>query len=307
MRGKNMNRVLNVGSMNLDYVYQVDHFVQAKETMTSQKMNIFPGGKGLNQSVALARAGCEVYHFGKIGQNGEMLYEVLKNAGIKMDYVEKDGTYTGNAVIQVTPEGQNAIMLYPGANYELDISRISKHLEQFDEGDVLLVQNEVNGVENLIQAASEKGMRVAFNPSPITPELFTYPLHLVHWLFLNEVEGEAFTRETEPDQMLKVLQEKFPDATVVLTLGSKGAYCLKNDSKIFAPCFKVPVADTTGAGDTFTGFYLSAVLQGKTIKEALQFATAAAALAVSSQGASSSIPTADAVDIFLQNIRGMDI
>jgi len=290
-----MARILNIGSINIDYVYTVPHFVRAGETLSSTSRQIFPGGKGMNQSIALARAGGDVTHAGMIGSDGTYLLDILKDAGVHTGLIAQSSGPTGHTVIQVTPEGENCILLYSGANQELDEAFVDKVLAPFAEGDILILQNEVSCVPYAMKAAKDKGMKIAFNPSPFGPEILDYPLHLVDWWLLNEIEGSALTGKNNPHDMLAVMGSMYPDGVVVLTLGEEGVMCRSGGDVFSHGSYSVKVLDTTAAGDTFTGYFISSIARGKGIEEALRLASVAASISVSRQGAAVSIPFWDEV------------
>ena len=284
-------KMLNFGSLNLDIVYHVDHIVTAGETLLSDSREPFCGGKGLNQSIAAARAGIPVYHAGRIGKDGGALLDILREAGVSTEYVRvSDVDATGTALIQVDRNGQNCILLHSGANHTIDAGLIDTVLASFGEGDILLMQNEINGVGRIMQKACDRGMRIAFNPSPYQREIADYPLACVRWMILNEIEGQALTGRTDPEEIADVLLRRYPDSAVVLTLGSRGVYY--RDARICARhgVYKVRTVDTTGAGDTFTGYFLAGVWEGLDIPETLRRASVASSLAVSRKGAAASIP-----------------
>ena len=184
-------KILNFGSLNIDYVYNVDHFVQKGETISSSQMNIFSGGKGLNQSVALGRAGAKVFHAGRIGKDGEFLVEQLKEAGVNTDLVVVDeDCSTGHAIIQNDAEGDNCILLYGGANQRITKEQIDAALEQFDAGDYLVLQNEISNLPYLMEKAAEKQMKIVLNPSPMDEKIKALPLDKVTLFFVNEIEAE---------------------------------------------------------------------------------------------------------------------
>lgn len=149
-------QILNFGSLNIDYTYSLTHIVRPKETISSQKLEVFPGGKGLNQSVALARAGSEVYHAGCIGEDGKFLEELCRENGVRTEYIKTGSERTGNAIIQVADNGENSIILFPGSNRCLTPADVDEVLEHFGEGDILLLQNEINQLSYLIQRGAEK-------------------------------------------------------------------------------------------------------------------------------------------------------
>jgi ribokinase len=294
-------RILNFGSLNLDNVYHVEHFVKPSETISSSALDVFCGGKGLNQSVALARAGATVFHAGKIDNEGEILIQTLKQSGVDISFIKHSKKVTGHAIIQLDSNGQNCIILHGGANRDIDEEMINEVLLEFQSGDILLLQNEINNIPLLMQKASKKGMLIAFNPSPIDRQLKEYPLELVKWFILNEIEGFELTDKKEPWQIADTLLQKYPNASIVLTLGENGVVYRDLSQFTQHGIFKVKVIDTTAAGDTFTGYFLAAVALGAFVKSALRRAAAAAAICVSRMGASDSIPTAQEVDDFLSN------
>lgn len=293
-------RILNFGSLNLDFVYQVAHFVRPGETLSSEELSTFPGGKGLNQSVALSRAGAEVFHAGCVGEDGGLLLDTLREAGVSCRYVRQlAGARTGHAVIQVDQSGQNCILLFGGANQMVGEEMIEAVLKDFAPGDWLLLQNEISALPTLLRRAGEKGLRVAFNPSPITPALPHFPLENVEFFLLNEVEGAALGGGGTPEETLNGLRARFPRAKIVLTLGGDGAVCWDGAQLWRQGIFPVEAVDTTAAGDTFTGYFLTAVGEGLDAGTALRRANAAAAIAVSRKGAAPSIPEKAEVEAFL--------
>jgi len=291
-----MKKVLNIGSLNSDHVYEVPHFVTDGETMAAKTLCDFPGGKGLNQSVALARAGAAVFHAGKTGPDGTPLIALLRESGADVGYIRSDGSVTGHTVIQVTPGGQNCILLYHGANFELDRSHIDEAFASFDKDDILVLQNEVNDIPYMMERAAQKGMRIAFNPSPFDSAVLNYPLNFVSWFILNEIEGSEITGKNEPEEILACMAACFPQAAIVLTLGKDGVLYQDSVQKLTQGIYRVQAVDTTAAGDTFAGFFIASVIAGKKPAEALRLASAASALAVTRPGASSSIPTRDEVE-----------
>ncbi len=287
-----MNRILNFGSLNVDHVYTVEHFVRPGETIDSLEMEVFPGGKGLNQSVAFARAGAEVYHAGKIGKDGGFLTQLLQSAGVDVSFVETINGYTGKAIIQVEEStGQNSIILYGGANRQMTELYIDQVLGAFSGNEILVLQNEINLVEYILRKASKKGMLVALNPSPIGEELKHWDLHGVTWLLLNEIEGEALTGEKEPERITDVFLKQYPQMKIVLTLGKDGALYRDKDKNFRQAIYSTQAVDTTAAGDTFTGYFLAASARGASPEEAMEEAAKASAITVSRPGAAVSIPT----------------
>ncbi len=292
-------KILNFGSLNYDKVYHVDHFARAGETLLAREHHEFLGGKGLNQSVALARAGARVYHAGAVGTDGALLRAQLEDAGVDTGCLASLDTVSGHAVIQLCG-GQNCIIVYGGANQQVTPEYLDAVLARFGPKDLLLLQNETACVAHAMRGAKARGMQIAFNASPITPELFTYPLELVDYFLINEIEGQALAGPGEAGfaAILDRLAARYRGA-IILTVGAAGAYYRKGGDTCHAGIFDVPVVDTTGAGDTFCGFFLAAVAKGQGPGEALRTASAASSLAVSREGAANSIPTWEEVQKFL--------
>ncbi|MCL1882626.1 MAG: ribokinase [Defluviitaleaceae bacterium] len=285
-----MARILNIGSLNIDYVYTVPHFVQAGETLSAESRQLFPGGKGLNQSIAMARAGCEIDHAGMIGADGEHLREILQSAGVDTRLVAEADAPTGHAVIQVLKSGENSILLFAGANQSLSESFVRDALAGYTKDDILVLQNETAGISCAMKAAKEKGMKIAFNPSPFVPEINSYPLELIDWWILNEIEGRALSGKESPADILKTMGAMYPNAVIVLTLGSKGVMCYSKGEILNHESYKTKVVDTTAAGDTFSGYFIASIARGESIPQALKIASKAASISVSRLGAAVSIP-----------------
>ncbi len=296
-------RILNFGSLNIDYVHRVEHIVRPGETIAGASLDVFAGGKGANQSVALARAGADVAHAGRVGEDGRWILEKLRGAGVDVSLIEVDPEVkTGHAVIQVDAEGENAILLHGGANQAVSPEQVSRVISKFGEGDVLLLQNEINGVPDLIRAAVDQGMSVCLNPAPMTDDVRGWPLDKLSLLIVNETEGEALCGEADPWAMLPRLQAMTGGESgvasrgrsggeVLVTRGSQGVLYLGQGEAIHQTAIETDVVDTTAAGDTFIGYFLASRAQGETVEACLTKAVAAAALCVSKAGAMDSIPT----------------
>lgn len=290
-----MKKILNFGSFNIDMVYSVPHFTSAGETQAATAVNIFPGGKGLNQSVALKLAGGDVWHAGRVASDGTWLVKLLEERGVNCDFVGKDGTTTGTAIIQVDPSGQNCILLNHGANFEITNEQIDEVFAQFGEGDLLVLQNEINAIDKIIDKAYSKKMSIALNPSPIDDDLLKVGLDKITYFLLNEIEGQAITGESNPDKICEKLLDKYPNSKIVLTLGVDGVRYCDKETTFAHGIYNVKAVDTTAAGDTFTGFFLSQIIEGSDVKAALEIASKASAIAVSRKGAAISVPTLDEV------------
>ena len=283
--------VLNFGSCCIDHVYSVPHFAAPGETLPCSNYQVHPGGKGLNQSIAMAAAGAKVKHAGKVGEDGRWLLELMAAKNIDVSMMTVDAGPTGHANIQVTPEGENSIVLFGGANRTITKSDIDEALEEAQPGEFLLIQNEISALDYLIDSACEKEMRVVFNAAPMSGDVNALPLEAIELLVINEIEGFELTTKTVPDEIIATLAFRFADTNILLTLGAAGSiYAGKGDS-VFQPAMKVDAIDTTGAGDTYVGFFLAGYSAGNSVEECLALATSAAAVCVTRAGAATSIPS----------------
>jgi ribokinase len=286
-----MKKVLNIGSVNIDHVYRVPHFVRPGETLASGGYRRFAGGKGFNQSVALARAGAKVAHAGCIGGDGGWLRDRLETEGVDVAALRTVDIPTGHAIIQVDDAGENAILLDGGANHCLDASLLESALSRIAPGDWLLLQNETTRVAEAIRLGKAAGCKVVFNPAPMTPEVAGYPLEDVDLVILNETEAAELAGASEPGAVVTSLRTRHPDLRVLLTLGARGAVFHDGEQLHSRNAYPVKAVDTTAAGDTFIGFFLASWLDHADPAAALDFACRAAALSVTRPGAMESIPT----------------
>lgn len=296
-------KALVFGSLNIDYVYAVDHFVRAGETLASDARNVFCGGKGLNQAIALRRAGVEVWQAGAVGRDDcEPLFQILQDAGVRTELIRRKDVPSGHAIIQKTSTGENCILLYGGANLTISDQEIDAGLERFSPGDFIVVQNETNQTKRLLEKAHDRGMTTVLNPSPMDETILGISSGDVDYLILNEVEGAALCGGTarSEEEMLRQLMADYPKTQILLTAGAAGAYFGYQTEQVFQPAFSVEVVDTTAAGDTFTGFFLGEVMRGAPAARALEIAARAAAIAVSRNGASASVPDLREVISFTQ-------
>ncbi len=286
-----------------DDVKKVD-FVKKGETLSAKELNVYTGGKGLNQSIALAlaRAGVETYQAGAIGTDGMFLLEQLKEAGVKTDLVKILGDVrTGNAIIQNDDEGDNCIVLFGGANQAITKEQVDEVFKDFTNEDYLLIQNEINELSYIVEKAKEEGMKIILNPSPMNEKIMKLPLDQIDYFILNEIEAMQILEMDKPEEIdgkyiASLLHERFKDATIVLTLGSEGSVCISDDEYVEQSIYKVKAIDTTAAGDTYTGYFIAGILNGKTIKESMDIASKASAIAVTRQGAAPSIPVLEEVE-----------
>ncbi|MDD7464650.1 MAG: ribokinase [Actinomycetaceae bacterium] len=378
-------KVISFGSLNLDITHRVPHIALPGETLTSTHRAVFPGGKGLNQAVALRRAGMDVYMAGKVGRDGLPLIEYLNAEGIDTSLVRITDGVTGYAMIQVDDAGENSILLYPGENRNLTSQEIDDVLTNVSAGDVVVFQNEINDVPSTIDRAKLRGATVVLNPSPCDAAISEVKLENVDYLFVNELEGAALAKlegaalaelegaalaklegaasagARDPKEILANLRERYPHLHVILTLGARGAYYCGDSTLEFAKALPTSVVDSTGAGDTFLGYFMAEILTQAnphensqtgsqmdtqtnaqmgsqtganpavdarasspadaqvglqaspqvslqtSLDRALQFASAAAAIAVSRSGAAQSIPTRAEVSRFVGRFDTADL
>ena len=293
-------KILNFGSLNVDYVYSVDYFVRAGETLKANSREVLPGGKGLNQSVALARAGAQVYHAGCIGADGEFLRELLNKKGVNTEYLRTIDGMQGHTIIQVDKKGENCILLYGGTNRSIGDSQIDETLAHFGQGDWLVLQNEVNSLPRIVDVAFARGMRIVLNPSPYEEGLKEVDFGKLSWLLVNEVEACQCSGSDEPERAWDVLHARYPRLSVLITLGSAGsiAHAVGPDGvdTVRQQAFRADAVDTTAAGDTFTGFFIGGLAEGRPLNECMRRASMASAISVTRMGAAVSIPKVEEVE-----------
>ena len=289
-------KILVYGSLNIDRRYTVDHFVMPGETLNSIALGTFSGGKGLNQAIACKKAGSDVYMAGKIGADGAFLLAELKDADVVTKHVSIDeNEFSGHAIIQVDKNGQNCIILYGGTNRTITHEEVDDVLEDFEAGDIILLQNEINAMDYIINQAHAKGMLVALNPSPMDDELLKCDLSKVTYFIMNEIEAAAIAGSEDPEKAIEVLHGKYPESKIVITLGSEGSRFFDGEKTYNHGIYSVKAVDTTAAGDTFTGYFLNGLLEDMKPLDIMSMAAKASAIAVSRAGAADSIPTKDEV------------
>lgn len=306
-------KALVFGSLNIDHVYEVEHFVQPGETLASEDLQFFCGGKGLNQSIALSRAGVSVWMAGAVGsQDADMLLRCLDEAGVHTELILRKEISSGHAIIQKTPDGENGILLYGGANRKITETDVEDVLSHFSEGDYLILQNEINQMPYIMEKAYQMGMKIVLNPSPMDEQIFTLPLDCVDYLILNEGEGAAMASrfrtpedeggsqpggsESAADGILARLMARFPDTHIIMTLGSRGSVYRYRGQVYAQAAYPAEAVDTTGAGDTFTGYLIGSRMRGKSMETAMDLAAKAAAISVGRPGASASVPALEEVE-----------
>jgi ribokinase len=292
-------KTLVFGSLNIDLLFSVDHIVRPGETINSYSLVKSAGGKGANQAAAVGKAGMAVYMAGKIGEDGRFLLTLLQSYGVNTDNVAVYEGASGQALIQVNRNtGENAIVLSAGGNGEITSGEIARTLDRFTAGDAVVLQNEIPVTGVIMKAAKQRGLRIVLNPSPFDERIATLPLELADMLFVNEIEGALLAGKPEklpPQVLLDSITARFPNAEVILTVGKDGAYYGFQKIREKGNIIAMPVVDTTGAGDTFTGYFIASRHQNQSIHEALQTACKASSLAVSRKGAMEAMPWAKEV------------
>ena len=299
-------KVVVVGSFNMDLVVKAGRRPQTGETLMGEEFGMFIGGKGSNQAIAAARLGANVTMIGRLGTDlfGDTLMAAHAEEGIYTDYVIRDTEVgTGVASILIDADGDNSIVLVPQANMRLSVEDIERASESIAAADVLLLQLEVpiSASQRAAEIAKSNGATVVLNPAP-AQELPDDFLAQVDILTPNEVETESLSgvrvsTTTDAERAAKVLLDKGL-SVVILTLGERGALLLTSDLTQQIPAYSVEVVDTTAAGDAFCGALATGLARGENLVDAVGFANAAGALAVTVLGAAPSMPTAAQVEAF---------
>lgn len=293
--------VLVFGSVNIDRSFRLPRWIECGETISSLSLTTQAGGKGANQAVSLARAGVSVHLAATIGSDGLWIKEKLDRFGVDTSLVSvKDDTFTGTATILLDDKGRNSIVLYGGGNRENDEEYIRKIFSNFKEGDWLVIENEINNLPLIIDSAHERKMRICFNPSPFEDELLSLDWSVFDLIVVNEVEIMQLMKGKKGSwrEILTDARTSFPSSSILLTLGEEGSMFLDRESGeiTYTPIIRTHAVDTTGAGDTFLGYFLSSIIKGEGASDALRRATRAGAIAVSRYGAMDSIPLLSEVD-----------
>ena len=308
-------KTLCFGSANIDHVYKVDHFTRPGETQSCLEYSVGCGGKGFNQAVAMALAGNDTYFAGAIGRDGTILKDTMLKKGVKTDFLQETEKYNGHAVIEVDRSGQNHIVLYGGTNQTIEREYVNEVLEHFGEGDIVVLQNEINEVPYIIERCDAKKMTIVFNAAPYDDGLLEFPIEKVTWLVVNETEGAGLSRgrgfrdgdsedaDFENGDIEKIpgmLHSMYGGVNILLTLGAQGSRIVTENEDICVPAYPVKAVDTTGAGDTFIGYFVKGISEGMPLEECMRLASAASALAVSRPGAAESVPYYEEVCRFLE-------
>lgn len=291
-------KILVFGSFNIDKVYKMPRLPEKGETLYCSGYEIHVGGKGLNQALAFAFAGADAVVGGKVGADGRYLTDYLERNGIDISEIDFSGEFTGHTVIEADPEGQNQMILFGGANREIGEEYCDRLLKKHGDAELILMQYETSCVEYMLKKAHSLGIKTAFNPSPFVDKLKEIDYSCVDIIILNEFEGKSISGESETENVLKALAD-LGCREVILTLGADGAVYYDGETSVYCPAFKVNAVDTTGAGDTFTGYCLYELLSGAAPEKALLTGCAASALEVTKYGAAETIPHSDEVRQFL--------
>ncbi|QYK41924.1 MAG: ribokinase [Paracoccaceae bacterium] len=280
----------NLGSVNVDHVYRTPRIPAPGETLAASGYRAGLGGKGANQSVAAARAGARVHHIGAIGPDGGWTRTALRDYGVDTAHLADVGEPTGHAIIAVDDAGENAILIWPGANRSPDAALVGAALAGAAAGDSLLLQNETSAQAEAAQAARRRGLSVIYSAAPFDPAAVRAVVDHVTLLVMNA--GEAAE--------LAAAMGALPPVDCLITRGASGAdWIAPGTEPLHQPAFRVTPVDTTGAGDTFTGWLAAELDLGLSRPQAMQRAAAAAAIQVTRPGAAPAIPTAAEVTAFL--------
>jgi len=286
--------IINVGSINIDYVHRVSHFPAAGETLSNKGYNAGLGGKGANQSIAIAKAGGSVSHVGRVGEDGLWAKKRIAENGVTTKHVVTDEGASGHAVIYVDDAGENTIVIHGGANQTLTQDQIQLAVNAAQKGDWLLLQNETNLILEAAQLAKAAGLQVAYAAAPFDAEIASKMIPHVDLIAVNEIEAAQLA------QAMSMPVSDLPVAKILITKGGDGADYRDGDKEMTVDAFKVTPVDTTGAGDTFTGYFLARLDLGDEPQTALQIASAAAAIQVTRPGAADAIPPISEVLAFLE-------
>lgn len=289
-------KYLVFGSLNIDNVYSLNELPEKGEMVRCLNFEKHIGGKGLNQAIALKKAGADVKIAGRVGNDGKMLTDCLTENGVDTSLLAYDEGPTGHCIIEIDKNGKNQMIIFSGANQKITPDYCDRVLEELDEGDLILMQYETSSVEYMAKICRNKGVRVAFNPSPFVPELCSFPYEYVDYLILNDDEGKYITGKEKPEEITEDLLKRLNGGSVILTLGPEGAAYADESGFFTVPAVKVKAVDTTGAGDTFTGYFLKFLFETGDPAFSMKIASKAASIAVTKIGAAQTIPNRDEVN-----------
>lgn len=285
--------IYNLGSINADYIYQVPHLPVPGETLAATALTRELGGKGANQSVAASRAGAQVIHVGAVGPDGAWAISELEGHGVDCTHVTMLDSTTGHAIINVDTSGENAIVIFPGANQEQSLTDVESAFLVAGQGDFLLLQNETNLQADVAKLARSKDMTVVYSAAPFSPDSVRAVLPYVDILVMNSVEFSQLT------EVLGDTISDLPAMVQIVTKGSAGVDWIENETTRHVPAPQVKPVDTTGAGDCFAGYVVAGLAEGMSPEEALRLGTSAAALQIQRRGTAGAIPIRSDVNALL--------
>lgn len=287
-------KIFNIGSINVDHVYRVNEMPAPGETITAISCERFLGGKGINQSIASAKAGGETIHVGAIAEGDTWVRDQIRQFGVGVDQIANSTHDTGHAIIYVDDAGENEIVIFGGANQNLEISRIENVLNNAGEGDWVLIQNETNLLEEIVSQAEVKGLKIAYAAAPFVAEIAVALLDKIDLLAVNKGEANQLA------EAMQVEPEHLPVPMLLITRGESGAVFLENGKHFDQSAFAAKAVDTTGAGDTFLGSFLANYVRDGNASAALEYAAAASSIQVTRPGAATAIPEREEVEAFLK-------
>ena len=286
--------IFNLGSINVDYFYTLPHLVQAGETIAASGMSEGLGGKGVNQSVAIGRAGGDVWHIGTMGKANADYLDIISAAGVHTDHIRLIDAPSGHAIVMVDEQSaENQIVIVPAANHQIAPEQISDALAQARAGDWVVTQNETLMAERFLQEAKQAGLRICYSAAPFVAEITATLLPLADLLVVNEGEAASLSA------MVGTSYEALGLPHLIITYGAKGAEYIGEAGRFHVPAPSVKAVNTTGAGDTYLGYILAGLDAGLDMKSAMHRAAAAAAIQVTRPGAADAIPTKDEVEAML--------
>ncbi len=306
----NKNKLIVLGSTNIDHILNVPYFLAPGETLSAQQYQVSMGGKGANQAVAAGRAGANIQFITAVGKDsfGEEALAQFKKDGIDASLIETiEGEKTGVALIFVNNEGENMIGIHPGANAHISPEILQKKLDAIQSASALLMQLEIplETIELATNYAKDNGVLIALNPAP-AKELPDELLSKIDIITPNETEAEILTGikvdSVESAERASTILHDKGIKIVIITMGSKGAWVSEDKQGTLISGYKVQAVDTIAAGDTFNGVLMTALLDGLDLHAAIQKANAAAAIAVTRKGAQPSIPDINEIEAFLKNV-----
>lgn len=289
--------IYTLGSINADYIYRVPHLPAPGETPAATHLSRELGGKGANQSVAVARAGVRVSHIGAVGQDGGWAIHALEGFGVDCTHIARVDAPTAHAIINVDPAGENAIVIYPGANQEQSLTRLDMALTHAEPGDYLLLQNETNLQAEAAELAKSKGMTVVYSAAPFAADAVQAVLDHVDILVMNAVEAAQLTAA------LGISAADLPVSALIVTRGADGADWIAQGQTTHVPALPADPVDTTGAGDCFIGYTIAGLDEGLSPQDAMRLGAAASALQVQRPGTAGAIPSRADVNALLNTSR----